>query len=295
MSVNKTAAEKREHRIRAPHPVPKPDYSRSCIWNLPMQEDLPVYPFCVEEIERKNRTWFSESFCRFMIVTIVTEGNILYRLDGKEILISPPEILVIPQNASYFFRNGPSGYYKKIVLELMGKNLQSIAETLGLNQIRILRPDSQTEFIQVAREIGTLLQRQDMTQLPLLLGKTHQMLTALSILLRKEKETPELLVKAQMLLESAMEARMTLPEVAEKFGMSSATLNRLFKDKLGVTPMRYRLECKIAHARYLLMNTSLSVKEIAYKLGYCNPFYFSQEFHRITGATPCAIRRSRSI
>ncbi|MGN1365375.1 MAG: helix-turn-helix domain-containing protein [Victivallis vadensis] len=35
----------------------------------------------------------------------------------------------------------------------------------------------------------------------------------------------------------------------------------------------------------------MSVKEIAYRLGYCNQFYFSEEFKRITGRTPTEYRR----
>ena len=39
-------------------------------------------------------------------------------------------------------------------------------------------------------------------------------------------------------------------------------------------------------AKYLLNQDQLSLKEIAYQLGYCNEFYFSQEFLRVIGFRP---------
>ena len=43
-------------------------------------------------------------------------------------------------------------------------------------------------------------------------------------------------------------------------------------------------------AVYFLQVPDMTIKEIAYRLGYCNPFYFSEEFHRIMGRSPTAYR-----
>ena len=66
---------------------------------------------------------------------------------------------------------------------------------------------------------------------------------------------------------------------------------RLFRARLSITPNRYRIERKMARAQYLLTHTDLSIKEIAFSLGYCNQLYFSQEFHRITGHSPSKARQ----
>ena len=34
----------------------------------------------------------------------------------------------------------------------------------------------------------------------------------------------------------------------------------------------------------------MSIKEIAYRLGYCNQFYFAEEFRHVTGRSPSAYR-----
>ena len=244
----------------------------------------------MEEIERSSRIWYSETMCPFMIVVIVTGGSILYRFEGGEHLLTPGKILIVPQNASYFFKNGPSGYYKKVVAEFMGKNLQSITETLGLNRFLILDCADWTSMAEQVRTMRSILQRQSRTDIPELLGLSHRFLAECALLPRKDGSS-DMLARAQMILENALECKRSVRDLAAELGVSASALNRLFRQRLGISPMRYRLECRIARADYLLRNTMLSAKEIAYRLGYCNQFYFSQEFRRLTGLTPRAVRR----
>ena len=104
-----------------------------------------------------------------------------------------------------------------------------------------------------------------------------------------------LLSRAQMILESNFERKLSIGSLAEELRCSPSFLNKLFRRELGTTPLQYRLEKKIACARYLLWSTTLTVKEIAFKLGYCDPFYFSGEVRRITGESPGAARKRKAL
>ena len=244
-----TDIKKRKHSFRTHQPLQNPDYTRREIWNLTMPNELPLYPFCAEEIIRSSRTWFSETLCRFMIVTIVMEGDILYRFEDREHLLKPGEILIIPQNASYFFKNGPSGGYRKIVAEIMGRNLQSIAETLGLNRFLILKSPDYQEIAQDITRVCDLLHNQSRDTIPALSGEAYKILTRLSLLNTPEENLTDLLAQAQMLLESSLEHKTTVCEIAARLGISPSKLNRLFQEHLGISPMRYRLESRIARAQ----------------------------------------------
>ena len=59
-----------------------------------------------------------------------------------------------------------------------------------------------------------------------------------------------------------------------------------------MTPGEYRQNCRVEQAKYLLKHTENSLKEIAYQLGYCNPYYFSSEFRRMTGFSPSSFRKT---
>ena len=60
--------------------------------------------------------------------------------------------------------------------------------------------------------------------------------------------------------------------------------------------MEYYLALKIEKAKQLLRENELSVKEIAERLAFNEPNYFTKTFKRITGMTPTAYkRRSMSL
>lgn len=77
---------------------------------------------------------------------------------------------------------------------------------------------------------------------------------------------------------------------AERVHLSSKQLNRICKDASGKTARQlidYRI---MLEARRLLHHTSLSVKEIAYELGFEEPSYFIKFFHRFSEHTPLQYR-----
>jgi transcriptional regulator GlxA family with amidase domain len=79
--------------------------------------------------------------------------------------------------------------------------------------------------------------------------------------------------------------------VARKLEISQAHLTRLFDRHFGVSPLQYyrRLRMEVAASR--LINSTASVKEIAWELGYSNPFHFSRSFKRFAEMSPVEYRR----
>ena len=76
----------------------------------------------------------------------------------------------------------------------------------------------------------------------------------------------------------------------ESIGMSDSWFRRLFREKYGVAPMSYRLQLLNERACRLLQNTNLSVKEIAFQLGYESQNYFSRTFKKAQGVSPAHYR-----
>ena len=58
----------------------------------------------------------------------------------------------------------------------------------------------------------------------------------------------------------------------------------------GVSCREYYLRRKMLAAEYLLKNTELSIKEIAYRLGCSSPFHFSNLFRERRGLSPSNFR-----
>jgi AraC-like DNA-binding protein/ligand-binding sensor protein len=80
-------------------------------------------------------------------------------------------------------------------------------------------------------------------------------------------------------------------EVARACGVSPAHLSRSFRKAMGMTFSEYRAGLRIAEAQRLLVRTSMSVMEVALRVGFSRHSYFSRCFRRALGVTPLDFRR----
>lgn len=79
---------------------------------------------------------------------------------------------------------------------------------------------------------------------------------------------------------------ITLETIAEKVDLSPDYFGMLFKRHIGTSPINYLRKVRIEQAKVLLINTQLPIKEIAKKVGYDDPLYFSRVFRNVTGQSP---------
>ena len=84
--------------------------------------------------------------------------------------------------------------------------------------------------------------------------------------------------------------RRTLREIAAELEITEAHLIRLFNRTMGTTPMHYFQTVKMEAATSLLLNTTMSIKEISWKLGFASQYHFSRRFKTFSGASPTEYR-----
>lgn len=85
--------------------------------------------------------------------------------------------------------------------------------------------------------------------------------------------------------------RLSVQELALQSGLSPKYFSQLFQQSFGQTIKAYQLKTRIEYAKYLLEHTNQSVKEIAFHLGYPDPFAFSKQYKAITGIAPSQTMR----
>ena len=79
-------------------------------------------------------------------------------------------------------------------------------------------------------------------------------------------------------------------DIASAAGCSGSHLQRCFRNELGVSPYRYLLKMRLGIARQYLVSSSMTVTEIAERVGFEDPCYFSKVFKRFVGMSPCEFR-----
>ncbi|SEM78086.1 transcriptional regulator, AraC family with amidase-like domain [Gemmobacter aquatilis] len=115
--------------------------------------------------------------------------------------------------------------------------------------------------------------------------RTDQDTQRLSIPTRIGVRHPKLSQVIQM-MEGAIEDPLSPSDLAEDVGMSTRQLERLFRRYLNRSPKRYYMELRLQKARNLLMQTDMSVINVALACGFASPSHFSKCYRSHYNTTP---------
>jgi len=109
---------------------------------------------------------------------------------------------------------------------------------------------------------------------------------------RKSDKQELLVVKINDIIEKEYtEASFSLDYLADSIGISTAYMCRLYKLYTGTTITDRLSFLRMKKARELLLETQLSVNEVAERVGYSNATYFYRVFKKENGVTPKEFRR----
>ncbi len=97
--------------------------------------------------------------------------------------------------------------------------------------------------------------------------------------------------KAVALMQHTVDQTLTLDELAAETGLNKSYFSRLFKDEMGMPPLRYFNKLKIDMSCYLLKENHASIAEIAQSLGFYDEYHFNKVFKRFTKTTPGRYRK----
>ncbi|MGP1387030.1 MAG: helix-turn-helix domain-containing protein [Thainema sp.] len=92
-------------------------------------------------------------------------------------------------------------------------------------------------------------------------------------------------------IDAHLDQDLTLVELAAIAQISPAYFARLFKQSAGITPHQYILHRRVAQAQLLLRHSSLSLAEIAVRVGFCDQSHLTRCFKRLVGITPTQFRQ----
>lgn len=92
-------------------------------------------------------------------------------------------------------------------------------------------------------------------------------------------------------LKQNLDKDVTLDHLAQMVHLNKNYLVQLFRETYGQTPIQALIRMRMARATDLLVNTELSVSQIAAACGYASASYFTAEFKKHFGTTPLKHRR----
>ncbi|WP_319562119.1 response regulator [Marispirochaeta sp.] len=110
---------------------------------------------------------------------------------------------------------------------------------------------------------------------------------------RREKELPAVLGRAMYYIQGNYDKPLQLSDAAAFCGVSPGYLSRLFTENLNKCFVDYLTTVRVKVAEEFLLENRLSIKEIAYAVGYPDPNYFSRIFRKLRGISPSTYLQER--
>ena len=101
----------------------------------------------------------------------------------------------------------------------------------------------------------------------------------------------ETLKQAKQFIEEHVADELAIHEFLQGLNMSESWFRTCFRRTFEISPMQYRQKLLYEKARNLLEHTQLSIKEIAFQLGFDSQNYFSRAFKKYHGVPPMLYRR----
>ncbi|MCY4288505.1 MAG: GlxA family transcriptional regulator [Aestuariivita sp.] len=124
--------------------------------------------------------------------------------------------------------------------------------------------------------------------------RTDQDIQRLSIPTRIGVRHPKLSQVIEM-MEENLEEPISPSLLATRVAMSTRQLERLFRRYLNRSPKRYYMDLRLQRARNLLMQTNMSVINVALACGFTSPSHFSKCYRMQYDTTPYRERGSKAM
>jgi AraC family transcriptional regulator, regulatory protein of adaptative response / methylated-DNA-[protein]-cysteine methyltransferase len=109
------------------------------------------------------------------------------------------------------------------------------------------------------------------------------------------KGTKTTVERALVLIEAGALDRDSVDALAERLGIGSRHLSRLFAEHLDASPLQVALSLRIQRAKRLLNDTDLPISFIAQRAGFSSARRMSAAFAYLYGQPPSALRKRQTI
>lgn len=102
-------------------------------------------------------------------------------------------------------------------------------------------------------------------------------------------------IEFKLMVETKLTEQPSINTIAEKLALSTNSLYRLVKEYSGSSPKDFFTNRLMIEAQRKLRYSNISVKELAYELGFNDPDYFSRLFKKSTGKSISEFLQSQDL
>jgi AraC family transcriptional regulator, transcriptional activator of pobA len=239
-------------------------------------------------------------------IVLIESGSITYKLDLQDITLSEGQLLFAmpnqvftPPSKTYDLR-----YFKVLfdenILTLLPQQYSFLVNPL--NSQTIILDDTSRQRVRIVFEILNQILHIDKhpADTEILLTYLNSLLVELNSAYFKNKEPITILntnlskfIEFKLVVEAHLTEQPSINTIAEKLALSTNSLYRIVREYSGSSPKDFLTNRLMIEAQRKLHYSNLSVKELAYELGFNDPDYFSRLFKKCMGKSVTEVLKNR--
>lgn len=236
---------------------------------------------------------------------ILDEYQMLYLVDGegvfstthvKDVHIKAGDIFLLFPGEWHTYRPTEGKQWKSYWIGYRGRNMDDRVKYNFLSPEKpIYHVGFSVEIIQLYKSAMKTAKEEPAFGQQILAGIVNNLIGHMyalerNIVFNRQTGYVDTINKARMRIRESVETKITVQEIAAELGTSYSNFRKLFKEYTGFSPALYQQDIKLQRAKELLSTTDLSIKEIAYRLNFESPDYFSSKFKMKIGCKPSEFR-----
>lgn len=242
-----------------------------------------TFPDKTYEINRPN----SPVWC----LEYVEEGCGTVHINGETFYPQAGDSYFLHARKNHYYYADRENPWKKRFVNISGKLVDSLVEGYGLSGTMHFAG------LNIGRELGEIIEiarRGEMDNTPTLIALINEIFLKMHNATRRGDDFARLGATMKDFLNTQITEKFHIALLCRHISKSESQTIRLFKRLFGITPYTYVLHKKIDFAKKLLIDTNLSVKEIATKLCFSDEYYFSGIFKQKVGCSPLRYRKANA-
>jgi YesN/AraC family two-component response regulator len=205
---------------------------------------------------------------------------------------------LITENNSYNIKKNTIGFFCKGTKRKFLFNNNCIHRTVHLETDHLKIKKQEPFLIDTANEFKYFLNKYDHAFRMKDINQMHSQAILWELIwsineVNKKNENPHthpVLLKALDLIEDNLDKKITISQLANKLKFSQSQLNILFKSNFKLSTEAYLKKRRMEEAKTYLTQTDMSIKEVAYRVGYPDLQHFNKIIRSYYNQSPRAFR-----
>lgn len=226
------------------------------------------------------------------LLLFVRSGSMALEYDGETYHAEKGDILLLDCDRPHTYRTESGAEF--LYLHFDGSNAHDLVRAIAAESPVVQREENMLigqrlyDMVQDYQKVGLGSEAEDSMRI-------YQLLTWLALPPRKLSRRDNPINQTVEYIREHVGDVITLRELADMAHLSACHYSHEFKRQTGFSPMEYVINTRLEKAKMLLLQTTMSVIDIAYEVGYESGGSLSNLFIKKVGCSPREYRRTNGI